>query len=445
MSFLDLSRMHNDARAIFEAGVEAVDPVNAVLRNVRREADRLIVGERSYELSSFDRVLMVGAGKASAAMAQGLEELLEGRITSGVVQVKYGHRASLTAVRIIEAGHPIPDAAGLEGTRQIIALLEQAGSRDLVLCLISGGGSALLISPAPGLTLEDKQRTTQHLLDSGASIHEINAVRKHISGVKGGQVARMAQPSTLITLVLSDVIGDNLDSIASGPTVPDLTTFADCLRILEKYEIKTRIPSAVLNHLEQGAAGKIAETPKPGDLAFRNTQTQIVGSNIRAVQAAKEEAERRGYNTMILSTFIDGETRDVARVHAAVAREITNSGNPVAKPACVISGGETTVSIRGRGLGGRNQEFALAAALAIEDLNNVVIMSGGTDGTDGPTDAAGAVADGTTLRRAREKGLEAEKFLQNNDSYRFFKPLGDLLVTGPTRTNVMDLRLVLVS
>lgn len=445
MSLLRPKQMRNDARMIFEAGVRAVDPVNAVLRHVRREDEHLLVGDRTYDLSLIDRILVVGAGKASAAMAQGLERVLEGRIASGIVQVKYGHGAPLAKVRVNEAGHPIPDGAGLEGTRRITTLLEQTGASDFILCLISGGGSALLVSPASGLTLEDKQRTTQLLLNSGASIHEINAVRKHTSCVKGGLVARMAQPSTLVTLILSDVIGDNLDSIASGPTVPDPTTFADCLRILEKYDITTRIPSAVLSHLEKGAEGKIPETPKPGDPAFQNTQTLIVGCNILAVQAAKEEAERRGYNTMILSTFIDGETRDAARLHAAVAKEITHSGNPLAKPACVISGGETTVTIRGQGKGGRNQEFVLAAALAIENMDNVVILSGGTDGTDGPTDAAGAVADGSTLHRAREKGLEAEKFLRNNDSYRFFKPLGDLLVTGPTRTNVMDLRLVLVS
>jgi hydroxypyruvate reductase len=295
------------------------------------------------------------------------------------------------------------------------------------------------------VTLKDKQLVTKALLECGATIHEINALRKHISQVKGGRLATLACPSTMISFILSDVIGDDLDSIASGPTVPDTSTFSDSLYILEKYKIKHKVPSAVIEFLEKGVRGDVEETPKADDPVFRQVQNVIIGSNIQAVKASRQTAEELGYNTLLLSTFIEGETKDVAKVHAAIAREIINSGNPVERPACVISGGETTVTIRGEGLGGRNQEFALAAGIDINGLEEVLILSGGTDGTDGPTDAAGAIADGTTMERARKLGLDAELYIRENNSYHFFKQLDDLIITGPTFTNVMDLRLVIVS
>jgi len=437
-------KIRKDALAIFNAGIKAVDPVTAVKRHFKLQDSILSVGERTYDLASYNKVYVIGAGKASAAMAQPLEEIIGDRIKASAVNVKYGHDVPLKIVRVNEAGHPVPDEAGLKGTKKIIQLLKQTGEKDLVICLISGGGSALLPYPAQGLTLENKQKVTKHLLEVGATIHEINAVRKHISKVKGGQLARLVYPSTLISLILSDVIGDNLDSIASGPTVPDTSTFSDCLHILDKYNIRQKIPAAVLEHLERGVKGEIKETPKAGDPVFKKTQNVIIGSNIMAVKAAKEKAQELKYHSLILSSFIEGETREVAKVHAAVAKEILSTGSPVSRPACVISGGETTVTIRGKGLGGRNQEFALAAAIEIDGLEDVVILSGGTDGTDGPTDAAGALADGKTVSRAKELGLDAEYHLQENDSYHFFEPLGDLLITGPTYTNVMDLRLVIV-
>jgi hydroxypyruvate reductase len=364
-------------------------------------------------------------------------------LRSGIINVKYGHARPLRRISVNEAGHPVPDRAGLRGTHQIIDLLSRTGDQDLVIALLSGGGSALLPAPAPGLTLENKQRTTQRLLASGATIQEINAVRKHISAVKGGRMARLAYPSTLISLILSDVVGDSLESIASGPTVPDSTTFSDCLRILRKYNITSKIPPEVRRYLEKGAGREVEETPKADDPAFARTQNLIIASNIQALLAAKAEAVVLGYHSLILSSFIDGETREIARMHAALAREILTRGNPVRRPACLISGGETTVTVRGRGLGGRNQEFALAAAIAIDGLRDVLLLSGGTDGTDGPTDAAGAMADGETVERARALGMEAEHYLRENDSYHFFKPLGDLLITGPTFTNVMDLHIIL--
>ena len=442
---MELAKLRRDAIAIFHAGLKAVDPVVAVKQHLNYLDGRLEIQGRTYDLSEFENVYVIGMGKASASMARAIEDLLGERCTDGIINVKHGHSVPLEVIKINEARHPIPDRAGLMGTERIIELLEQTGEKDLVLCLISGGGSALLPAPYEGLTLEDKQQTTKVLLESGANIHEINALRKHISRVKGGRLARMAYPSTLISLILSDVIGDNLDSIASGPTVPDSSTFEDCLRIIDKYDIRERIPRSVFLLLERGLRGEIEETPKADDPVFTKTGNFIIGSNILAVRAAKEKADELGYNSIILSSFIEGETREVAKVHTAIAKEIMNTNHPVSRPACVISGGETTVTIRGKGLGGRNQEFSLAAAIDIDGLENVVILSGGTDGTDGPTDAAGAIADGTSLRRARELNLKADDYLRENDSYNFFRKLGDLLITGPTRTNVMDLRLVLVS
>jgi len=441
---MNTKKLRDDALAIFDAGIKAVDPVIAVKRHLRLEDSILSVENRTYDLTNYNEVHIVGAGKASAAMAKPLEDILGDRIKASAVNVKYGHAVPLKIVRVNEAGHPIPDEEGLKGTKQIIQLLQETGERDLVICLVSGGGSALLPSPAEGLTLENKQRVTKLLLEVGATIHEINAVRKHISQVKGGRLARLAYPSTLISLVLSDVIGDNLDSIASGPTAPDSSTFSDCLHILDKYNIRQKIPAAVLEHLERGAKGEIEETPKADDPAFMKTQNAIIGSNILAVKAAMQKAQELKYHSLIHSSFVEGEAKEAARVHAALAKEILNSGSPVPRPACVISGGETTVTIRGKGLGGRNQEFALAAAIEIDGLENVVILSGGTDGTDGPTDAAGALADGETVSRAEARGLDAEQQLRENDSYHFFKPLGDLIITGPTYTNVMDLQLVMV-
>jgi glycerate 2-kinase len=441
---MKLSEAREHAQAIFQAGVKAVDPVTAVKKHVTLRDGRLMVGDRVYELSSMDDVYVFGAGKAAAAMALAVEEILGERVSSGLVNTKYKHGLPLNKVRVIEAGHPVPDEAGYRGACQIVELLEKAGEKDLVIFLISGGGSALLPYPAEGLTLEDKQEVTRVLLDSGATIHEINALRKHLSQVKGGRLAQAAYPSVLLSLILSDVIGDDLDSIASGPSVPDHTTFSDCLRIVDKYGLKPKMPSAVMEIFEKGARGEIEETPKPGDPVFERTQNLIVGSNIQALRAAEQKAADLGYNTLILSSFVEGETREVAKVHAAIAKEILSSENPVGRPACLISGGETTVTIRGRGWGGRNMEFVLASAIDIAGLKDVVVLSAGTDGTDGPTDAAGAVADGTSVPRAGEKGLDPVQYLRENDSYHFFESLDDLIVTGPTRTNVMDLRLVLV-
>ncbi len=442
---MDIKRLRQDAIAIFEHGIKAVDPANAIKRNLALEDNRLFIEGKIYDLSDYENIFIVGMGKASAAMAKALEDLLGNRIKAGIVNVKYGHTVPLKIVRANEAGHPVPDQAGLAGTHQILQLLRQTGEKDLVFCLISGGGSALLPCPADGITLGEKQRLTQALLHCGATIHEINSLRKQISKVKGGRLARLVYPSTLISLILSDVIGDNLDSIASGPTVPDQTTFADCFNILERHKIHGEIPGSILEYVEKGGRGEFEETPKADDPIFERTQNVIIGSNDQALWAAKEKADDLGYNTLILSSFIEGETTEVAKVHAAIAKEILRTGNPVGRPACVVSGGETTVKIKGRGMGGRNQEFALAAAISIDGLDEVAILSAGTDGTDGPTEAAGAIADGSTIRRSEELGMIAEEYLRENNSYNFFNPLKDLVITGPTNTNVMDLRIIMVS
>jgi glycerate 2-kinase len=433
-----LEEMRGQALEIFKAALRAVDPVEAILKYVKREGEGLLIGETRLELSKFDRILVVGAGKADAPMAQAVESLLGERVSDGIIVVKDGHGLPLQRVRVHEASHPVPDERGLRAAEEILSLVSGAGERDLVICLISGGGSALLVAPAEGVTLKDKQQVTQLLLACGASIHEINTVRKHLSRVKGGGLARTTHPATLVSLILSDVIGDDLDTIASGPTVPDSTTFRQAEQILERYGIWGRVPRSVRMYLEKGVKGEIPETPKLGDPSFQRGVWELVGTNLQALKAARKEAERLGYRTMILSGMIEGETREVAKAHAAIAKEVLSSENPIAPPACVLSGGETTVTLKGDGKGGRNTEFALASAMALEGVENVVVLSGGTDGTDGPTDAAGAMADGETVFQAREKGLDPVDYLRRNDAYTFFETLGGLVITGPTRTNVMD-------
>jgi len=440
-----LTQLRRDARTIFDAGLRAVDPAELVKRELRRPRDMLEVAGRHYDLAKYRRLYVVGAGKASARMASAVEDIADGSLHGGIVIVKYGHSVPLNKIKVIAAGHPVPDEAGANATREIIAALSQAKKDDLILCLLSGGGSALLSYPADNLSLEDKQTMTRLLLDCGAKIQEINAIRKHLSRVKGGRLAQLASPATIVSLILSDVVGDHIESIASGPTAPDGTTFSDCWRIIERYGLIGQIPTTVRDFLEQGMQGKIAETPKPGDRLFEKVQNVIVGNNRTALLAAEHQAEALGYHTLILSSFIEGEAREAALFHSAIAKEIISTDNPVSRPACVISGGETTVTIRSDGRGGRNQEFALAAAIEIDGTEGVAILSGGTDGTDGPTDAAGGIVDGTTIKRAKNRGLEANYYLNRNDSYRFLQAAGDLLVTGPTFTNVMDLRLVLVT
>jgi hydroxypyruvate reductase len=434
---------------MFSKALSAVDPARKLKDTVRIKGNQLLIkteerSEKTFPLDRFKNIFLTGAGKASASMASAMEQILGDRITQGIITAKYGHTLPLRKTTIIEAGHPIPDQEGFEGAKKIQRFLQASGPEDLVIFLLSGGGSALLPLPVIGITLEEKQQVTQLLLDCGADIGEINTIRKHISQIKGGWLARWAYPSTVIGFILSDVVGDPLDVIGSGPTVPDRSTYEDAWEILRKFDLIHRVAPSIQKHFLLGREGKIQETPKPGEAVFEKVYNMIIGSNILALRSAEREASSLGLHTVILSSAIVGDTRQAARFHCAIAKEVLLNGYPSRRPACIISGGETTVTIKGNGLGGRNQEFALAAALEIQGFEKIVLLSGGTDGTDGPTDAAGAIADHTTVERARAMGLNPKAHLENNDAYPFFQRLGDLLITGPTHTNVMDVRIILV-
>jgi hydroxypyruvate reductase len=397
-----------------------------------------------YDLTDIERVLVVGAGKAGAPMAAAIEDILGNRVDAGLVDVKYGYAAPTRIIEINEGGHPLPDERGMQGAQRMADLLKHAGPRDLVINLVSGGGSALLVLPAEGLSLDDKQRVTDLLLRCGATINELNAIRKHLSASKGGNWARLAYPAQVVSLILSDVVGNPLDVISSGPTVPDTSTFAEACQILEKYGLMEQVPASVRQRLCLGRAHGIPENPGPNDPIFKHVNNVLVGSNELAARAAISRATELGFQTLLLSTYLEGEAREVARVVAAITKEILHSASPLPRPACIMLGGETTVTIKGKGRGGRNQELALAAALGIQDLPKAMIVSLATDGTDGPTDAAGAMVSGATVARAAGLGLDAGAYLADNNSYEFFQRLGDLILTGPTNTNVNDLLFLIV-
>jgi len=424
---------------VLGAALDAVEPGAAVRRALRREGDVLRVGDRAYDLARYRRVWVVGAGKASAPMAAAVEGVLGERASGGHVTVKYGYTAPTSRVTLHEAGHPVPDEAGLAGSRAIVDLLRDAGEDDLVIAVISGGGSALMTLPVEGVTLADIQALTEALLRSGAPIGALNATRKHLSQVKGGQLARLAYPATTIALIVSDVVGSPLDVIASGPTVADPTTAADARAALERFGVWEQAPESIRRHLEAVIAGDAPETPKPGDPAFERVQNVIVADNALAAEAARERAEALGFHATIATTFLEGEAREVAVALASIGKEIAAHNRPVPRPACVLFGGETTVTVRGAGKGGRNQELALSAALALDGTRDILLASLATDGSDGPTDAAGGLADGGTVERAAAKGLSARAALDANDAYPLLDATGDLLVTGPTNTNVNDL------
>lgn len=441
---MNRSMLREHARAIFQAGLHAADPTGAVRRVVKVEENTLRVAGEAFSLAGPGSTRVVGMGKASAAMALPLEEMLGERLGGGVVVVKYGHGLALKRVRVVEGGHPVPDAPGEAGAGQIMEALRDGGPEDIVFCLISGGGSALSPAPVPGLSLEDKQAVTRLLLASGATIHQMNTVRKHLSRIKGGQLARAAHPARVFSLILSDVVGDDLDVIASGPTVGDPSTYTDALSVLEERDLLDQVPGTVLSHLRAGARGDVPETPKPGNPALARVRNLIVGSNDLALNAAEKKAIELGYRVLLPPDLREGEARDLGVAHATLARRIRGGDPRATEPVCVLTGGEATVTLRGDGKGGRSQELALSAARELEGVKGVVFLSGGTDGTDGPTDAAGGLVDDTTVSRGRSLGLDASDHLDRNDAYRFLQPLGDLLMTGPTLTNVMDLRVLLL-
>jgi len=431
------------AISALNAALEAAEPEVIIKSKVKVKDRTLRIGNLSFDLDEFSNVFVVGGGKASGCMAKALEELLGDRIKEGSVNVPYDSPQYHTQrIRLQHASHPIPDASGVRGARRMLDLVSHAKESDLVICLISGGGSSLMPQPLNGVSLEDKRRVTDALLKSGATIKEINTVRKHISGLKGGWLAKKAYPATVVNLILSDVVGDPLDFIASGPTVPDTTTFQDAVEILRQYGLWGKIPATVKNVLIKGEKGLIPETPKAGDRAFEKVHNIVIGNNFTASQAAFKSLRKAGLHSVLLTSFLEGQAREVGVTLASMAKEVVASGNPVPKPAGIVAGGETTVTVVGEGKGGRNQEIALGASLKIGGMDGVVVASVSTDGVDGPTDAAGAIADGKTLLRANRSKLNPRTFLAENDSYTFFSKLGDLVFTGPTGTNVCDVTVI---
>ena len=424
-----------------EHAINAVDAKRLVKTKLRLENSNLRVEGCSFDLAKFKNIYVVGGGKAGGKMAQAIEEKLGNYVTAGTMNVPYCTKQETRFIQLNYANHPVPVEAGVRGTQRIMALVEKAQQDDLVICLISGGGSSLMPLPRDGVSLKDKQEITNKLLLSGAAISEINVVRKHLSAFKGGWLAKKAYPAKVLNIVLSDVMGDPLDAIASGPTVPDPSTFCDAKEILEKYNLWLNAPSCVRKTFLKGIKGLIQETPKADDPVFENVFNVIIGDNRTAIEAAFDQLRSEGLKTMFLDDTLEGEARGVGKTIAQLARVLLQDVH-VPKPLSVIAGGETTVTVTGKGLGGRNQELALSVALNFQDTEECVVASFSTDGTDGPTDAAGAIVDGYTVRRAKQLGLDAEKYLSANDSYHFFQKLGDLIFTGPTGTNVNDISMI---
>ncbi|HWV46464.1 MAG TPA: glycerate kinase [Nitrospira sp.] len=428
---------------LITAGLSTADPYQALLKHVELDRHSLIVGRRAYDLSHIDRVIAVGAGKASARMAQALEAALGTRLENGLVIVKTGHTLTTKRIAVIEASHPIPDRAGLQATRRLLRLTQHLTPRDMLIVLLSGGASSLLPAPVAGVTLADKQRTTRLLLRSGATINEINVVRKHLSLVKGGGLA-ISTRARIVTLLLSDVIGDDLGSIGSGPTAEDPSTFADAVGVLHRYRCWHAVPSAVRHYLHRGQKGDAPETLKSGSRRLRSEQHHIIGNNRMMLEAVAHAAQQAGLHTKFVSHPIMGEARVAAKQLTDLAKAITEGPGRLMRPCCVVAGGETTVTVTGHGKGGRAQEFAASAACEIAGLSNTWVVALGTDGTDGPTDAAGAIVSGYTVARAKKLGIDLRSSLNRHNTYPALKALKCHIYTGPTGTNVDDLYLVLL-
>ena len=425
-----------------ERAINAVEPKQLMKVKLKVKNNHLQIEGYTFDLGKFKHVYVVGGGKAGSKMAQAIEEILGKRVTAGLVNIPYGTKQRTDTIELNETSHPVPDEAGVKGTFRIMAIADQAEKNDLVICLISGGGSSLMPLPQEGITLMDKQELTNMLLKSGAAITEINAVRKHLSAFKGGWLAKKAYPATVLNIILSDVMGDQLDSIASGPTVPDISTFGDALRILKKYNLWLNAPISVRKILSEGARGLLQETPKEGDVVFENVHNVIIGNNHTARLAAIDGLRSEGFDTLLLADLLEGEARDAGKILAKFASGVFVCSDPISKPIGIVGGGETTVTVTGKGQGGRNQEVVLSAVLNLKELGEFVIASFNTDGVDGPTDAAGAIADCYTLKRAKNLGLNPEKYLADNDSYSFFSKLGDLIRMEATGTNVNDISLI---
>ncbi len=427
-----------------EFALNSVDPKRLVKAKISLRNQNLSVNSQNYDLKRIRNIYVMGGGKAGAKMAEAIEEILGNRITDGTVNVPRGDKHKTSLIKLHKANHPIPDESGLEGTQRIMELAEQSNADDLIICLISGGGSSLMPLPRKGISLEDKIQLTGSLLKSGASIYEINAVRKHISAFKGGWLAKKAYPANVLNIILSDVVGDSLESVASGPTLPDSSTFADARSVLEKYDLWNTAPAPIRRTLSRGQKGLTEETPKEGDVAFEKVHNVVVGNSLTAASAACQFLKQRGFNTILLTSTLEGDARNTGTVLASIANEVSTTDNPVARPAAIVASGETTVTVVGNGLGGRNQELALSAALRLHASNGVVLGSLGTDGLDGPTIAAGAIVDGKTIERSAQLGLDANAFLYENNAFNFFFKVKDLIITGPTGTNVNDICVIVI-
>jgi len=443
-----VTQLNRKARALalksLESALNAVDPKQLMKSKISLKKSTFKVNQYSFDLEKCKNVYVIGGGKASGSMAEALEQILGKHIANGLVNIPHGSKHKTEIIKFQEASHPIPDKSGVEGTRCMLKIAEQARKEDLVICLISGGGSSLMPLPRSGITINDKRKTTEALLKCGATINEINTVRKHISDFKGGWLAKKAYPATVLNIILSDVVGDPLDFIASGPTVPDSTTFSEAIKVLKKYGLWDKSSVSIKKVLSSGEKGLIPETPKATDKAFKKVCNVIIGNNRFASLAVCEQLRSAGLNTLLLTSTLEGEARHVGVMLASIAREVVLSGNPISKPAGIVAGGETTVTVAGKGLGGRNQEISLAAALKMGGMDGVVVASLSTDGVDGPTYAAGAIVDGKTIARGAEMDLNPEELLAENDSYNFFSKLGDLIFTGPTGTNVNDVSVIVV-
>lgn len=438
--FLPLN-IANKIKAVISEALNAVDPYKAIYQHVKREGNILSVNDHVFDLNRYRKIYLTGAGKASIPMAKAVVDLLGNRIDAGIIITKSLDTTIDLPENILclEGAHPIPDEKSITATQTLLNLLAHTDTETLIIHLISGGGSALMELPMPNLTLEDIQLVNRLLLTSGATIHEINTIRKHLSTIKGGGFIREASPASVVTFILSDVIGDDLSVIASGQTVGDPTTYSQCLEIIQKYHLENQTPDRVLRHLQKGVEGNIPETPKPNDPVFDRVTNIIIGNLAKAVTAAHLRASQEGFNSLILGTTITGEACEVGKVFAAIAKQLATSNHPLPKPACIIAGGETTVTVTGNGKGGRNLELALSIATIIKDTPNIACITLATDGDDGETGAAGAIVTSQTFFRARQLNISPESYLRNNDSYSFFHQTGGLIITGLTHTNVNDL------
>ena len=436
-------KLRSDASEIFQSALSAVDPSSCIFNSICRENEVLLIDNKAYRLSSYDNVYVVAFGKAAFSMVGAMEPMLDGYISDGIVITKYGFGGALNKLEVLEAGHPIPDDNGVMAGTKVREILEISGKNDLVVFLISGGGSSLLTLPRKDISVSDIVTITDKLISSGATIGELNTVRKHLSAVKGGGLVKMAYPSESISLILSDVVGDPLDVIASGPTVPDSSTFEDFQEIVNRYDIK--LSTAVQGLLEDGLEGVREETPKSSGPIFDRAQHHMVGNNSLALHEAEKRASELGYSTLILTSSIIGEAKEIGKVFASIAKEERLRNTPTPLPACILAGGETTVTMRGNGKGGRCQEMALSFGIEASGIKDMLFLPAATDGNDGTSNAAGAFADGSTFTDGKDIGLDARIFLKENNSYSYFKEIGDLLVTGPTGTNVMDIYILLIA